>query len=254
MRFYIEILSREISHKYKRGVLNESRIVFDNKWGSFCCSRGFFRRISIIKSSHFFEIVVSGITRSSFCTSYSISWTSTKPESSNGIVTHNTTIDIELIVRCCRCYIVWWSCTTEYWSISNKRCDNIFHTWIDPNITTCTVWFFESNKDFWFFSFWSYIFVDNYVSFKNIYLLWCIYWVVDRPRCWTTYKILSHHLCLFSDFISLGVDEIRWEKIEGFHTRTEITTSDLSEDLEWNSSGGFCRIEWLLYERIANVI
>ena len=97
MRFYIEILSREISHKYKRGVLNESRIVFDNKWGSFCCSRGFFRRISIIKSSHFFEIVVSGITRSSFCTSYSISWTSTKPESSNGIVTHNASTNIELI-------------------------------------------------------------------------------------------------------------------------------------------------------------
>ena len=95
--FIIECLSCEISHKHKRGVLYESRIMLNNEWCGFCCSGRFFWRISIIKSSHFFEIVVSEITRSSFCTSYSISWTSTKPESSNGIVTHDTSTDIELI-------------------------------------------------------------------------------------------------------------------------------------------------------------
>jgi hypothetical protein len=31
MRFYIEILSREISHKYKRGVLHKTRIMFDDE-------------------------------------------------------------------------------------------------------------------------------------------------------------------------------------------------------------------------------
>lgn len=173
--FYIEILSREISHKHKRGVPYEARIVFDNKWGSFCCSWGFFRRISIIESSHFFEIVVSGITRSSFCTSYSISWTSTKPESSNGIVTHNTSQNIELIIRCCRSVVAWWSCTTKYWSISNKWRNNIFYTWINPDITTCTIRFFQCNQYFWFL--WSgrpNISIDIYISFDDINLVWYI--------------------------------------------------------------------------------
>ena len=169
--FYIEILSREISHEYKRGVLNESRIMFDDEWCTcIWCIRCCTSSSACIKFANLFKIIIYCCC---WCTGCCIPWTTTKSCSSNGIITHNASADIELI------YSLRFDCgtiPTKYWSISNQWCSNIFYSIFYINISASSrAWVFECNQYFWFlWSGWPNISIDIYVSFHNVYLIWYI--------------------------------------------------------------------------------
>ena len=138
----ITCLSCQLTHKYKRGVLYESRIVFDDEWCCWItCCRCSLCSIGrdVIISSEFLKIILYSIC---WCTTLCISRTTIKSCSTNRIITHNTSKNVELIVSFSFDIA---TVPTKYRSIGNEWCSNIFYVGANINISTTTIWFFERN-------------------------------------------------------------------------------------------------------------